>query len=290
MLSLPLEVRRAILREVDSKRDLCAVARVSRLMRIEAEWFIYRELDLGKRESARTVVAILKYILSSPVLPLYVRSFILTGVLQKETEYRLVAIFHLFSLVLQRMTRLRSLVIKLYPSPQINIFRRCTFKLSVLDVNYLDGPLVRFLESQPRIRILGLVAGLAKIMPIIPPAFLPILAAVITTDENAALLVPGRPVTHVRLPLNNRPSLEYLALSSAPILALSACIYCHKKDDEPLDTMIRLGRVAPDLEALYIVLLVKQNRDVVVRVYSLCLGAIEYTLTGPHEYRRQVQH
>jgi hypothetical protein len=265
MSPLPLEVHRAILRKVDSKRDLCAVARVSRLMRMEAEWLIYRDIELGKRGSARTVVLVLKHIISSTVLPLYVRCFALMPDWQITSEHHLASIFHLLSRVLQKMTRLRNLKLRIrVPLAYANLLSRCTFKLSIY------SPL-RFLESQPEIRILKLGSILAQGMPVASPSFLPNLATLVASRKLTAILVPRRPVTRVWLSYLDYQSLGFLALSSAPILALGICICWNPSNGPSLDTIVDLGSFAPDMEIFHVILLVEPNEDAVVRLYFLWL-------------------
>jgi hypothetical protein len=145
---LPLEIHRAILDQVDSKRDLCAVARVSRLMQMGAECLMYREVEFGDDiDSIRRIVLALKHICASVALPLYIQRFALYLHSTKSWEYH----DHLV-LALQRMTRLllRSLSVRCHDIPrQVNIFYNCAFKLSVLDIESLDYVPLRFLEFQP---------------------------------------------------------------------------------------------------------------------------------------------
>jgi hypothetical protein len=266
---LPLEIHRAILGEVDSKRDLCAVARVSRLMQSEAECLMYREVEMGQKDSTRTIISILRRLAHSVVVPLYVRRFALVISWQRQAECRFLSFFHLLFQVLERMTRLQSLTLRIDTTHiQASIFCRCTFKLSVLDIDYLDKALVTFLESQPEIRILRVAEGLDEEVLLNSPYFLPNLAVLAAGRRNATLLIPGRPVTHVWLSPFELQSLDRLALSSRPVLALGTIFYWKPEAGQPLNSIVHIARVAPDLEALHILLVTRISDTIVCPLQS----------------------
>jgi hypothetical protein len=129
MVPIPLELYRPIIRQIRGKRDLCAIARVSRFLQGEAERLIYRQLmATGFNE----IVSLCRSVVNTLRVGIYVLEFRIrddiTGDVDPATIHRLLC------MALERMVNLRYLSI--YASTDAIIPRHFpqTFlpKLSVL--------------------------------------------------------------------------------------------------------------------------------------------------------------
>jgi hypothetical protein len=271
MVYLPPELYSSILGQVTSRRDLCAVTRVSRLLHSESEPLIYRDLDLDHRIRSRTKIAICRRLCTSDVLPLYVQSF--------TWRWRVDSHFLAFSLllprVLSRLTRLRSLSLMLPAATGgVRLFGRYRFKLVILKIICLDERLnddclLPFLETQDKLQHLefGHIAHLNHlILPDrpLPLGFLPNLSVLCAPYVDSVRLISGRSITHLSGWANSDySSLKALSLSATPLMALVIGVGPNE-DGSPRLPM--LPDFVPDLEALYLVLQDRSSNDVRVLV------------------------
>jgi hypothetical protein len=269
MLSLPLELHRPILSELASKRDLCAVARVSRAFQQEAGRLLYRRIKLDdSHQPTSKIVVLFKHLCRSPTLPLYIRSLSLTIYDTQGQEFYLIAILQLLSRTLQRMTRLRRLVLTLPVFFGASwIFDNCTFKLVVFKAIFSGLGLFRFLEKQDELRRVELWRGAGLFLQVanqyLPPTFLPNLTILKASSPDALCLLPGRPVTHLRLSDINWPSINSrLRLSSGPVQVLAMRL----QGTADAANLKVLPELVPHLQVLHVVPLALQSEAVCVSI------------------------
>jgi hypothetical protein len=260
MVSLPLEMFRAILLEVPSKRDLCAVARVSRSVQSEAERFIYHRLEFGSSTAMSTVVFILKRVCLSKILPLYVRHFALLVMLGFRRNSHCLATFQLLARFLGRVTRLRTLTLRLPLFLQgINVFDQCKFKLYMLDIDGLDEGFLSFIEKQTEIRIRkvgsnlehGLLLAGSNLQIVLPN--LKVLSA---SSDIANQLVSRSPTTHLWARDFEEEPAGYLALANPTLRSLGILLW-------KLPMFIAIADLLPELTALHVCLGVSPLASVV---------------------------
>jgi hypothetical protein len=222
MHSLPVELYRPILEKVRIK-DLCAVARVSRLAQPEAERLLWRKFQAGsadadwdKRSDLKRIIVFCKGIHLSPRRGRYVREMRLCyfGYWDSSTFYD--AILRLISLALKRTTGLRILYIDI-PTPHrtqnhpscFGIFTHCSFKLHTLSSHFVwDKWLFEFFENQTSIRFLEVPPYIPSLA--LPYHLLPNLNAirVYSPYTLTEIICADRPVTHISL--LERSSLDQL--------------------------------------------------------------------------------
>jgi hypothetical protein len=253
---LPPELHRPILAELSSMGDLCAIARASRSLQIEAESLIYRNLDFDSDTPFSVSIALFKRISVSAVLALYVRSFRFS-ISDGEDEDFLSAVFILLSRMLRRCSRLQSLTLKLMFIPHgVNILDWCTFKLHDLDVDFPPESDFRFLETQNHVRILKIWAprDIQSFEIFSRTAIvLPNLTVLLANPVHASHLIPARPITHLWVvPHNLSPPLELLSITNVPLLALGTVLLPWDPSDERF--LDGAARFAPQLEVLHLVL------------------------------------
>jgi hypothetical protein len=261
MNPLPLEINRAILNQVESKTDLCTVARASRSLQAEAESLIYRHI--GDMDTLSSIVCF-KQVLASPRLPLYVRSFNFSphfwGV-----QRMFWSIFILLSRVLRRTSLLRRLSLDLPVLPLgIDVLTRCDFKLLEFTATFYNTHQFQFLEGQNELRILQIKLTDRATGPSEwkhRADILPNLSVLVAGGMDACYLIPGRPVTRLWVTLSSSErSLNYLALPSIPLKALGTHLSWKDNAEEFLR---EVSDLVPDLEILCLNLMTNISRSTV---------------------------
>jgi hypothetical protein len=262
--SLPLELYHLILLHLTSKRDLCSVARASRFLRPEAERIIYHSLKFDHPIFTPSDIRLCKSIITSPTIPSYVHDLYLAPKTRNADYFQ--GFYRLLSAFLRRLTKLRNLDILLPDIPWAPlIFDRCTFKLVVLKVNSSFVSLAQFLATQDEVQHveLGLRHTIHRVVwnshPVIP--HIKVLKA---AEQDARLVLRGRPITHLHLPYPQPRLFPELALSNGPIKVLSLC---SGPPNDGSDFVLKsLPDLIPGLEVLDFVFLSRAPEEVEVRI------------------------
>jgi hypothetical protein len=265
MASLPREIYRDICNDVAAKRDLCAIARVSSFMRLEAERLIYRDVETGfgiRFPPPSVVLRLLQRVCASDGLASYIQSFKFTWAMRD----CLLATINLLSRSLRRMTRLQqlSLEIPLQSHPRTNIFEHCTFKLLFLDFAWLGQHHNRFIETQTRLQTLkvcGIGDQLLTAARSHPAKILPNLTLLSMDPKFAACLVPGRSITHMWLHDHVSPELlTCLAFANTPSVELGLKVYW--RDGSDIEALDALAGFVPGLAGLHVIFAVEDFFEV----------------------------
>jgi hypothetical protein len=225
---LPIELYRPICMSVEGKKHLCAIARTSRTLQVEAERLIYRMLAFGQADH---VVKLCRLICAVPRLGPYVQLLFcydrfLVG---------LAVLGRLLSSAVGRMPNLRCWITanSSYRSNWHSIWtphHRYPFQLSFPEAHHAPRRnLLAFLETQSSIRELILELGVDDQLTnnqdiVIPPSMVPNLvhleARLCQNNPLPFHLLPGRPVTHFAIDHLHPMLLRNLSLSVGPLKAL----------------------------------------------------------------------
>jgi hypothetical protein len=251
-ISLPVELYRPILREITTRRDLCSLARTSRILQSEAELMIYHHV------SAETIDEIIKFcrtIRRAPRLARYTSSLGLSffdGQFRSRGSVIWAAVYNIISDTLKLLTKLRHLDIRI-PS-EINgivggscsrILDGCTFKLHKLTSMFrVDSKMISFLQAQTEIHELYLTSLNAPL----PSGILPNLTtlSVPQLTQVSAETIAARYIRHLHVRWTHLDASFDLGLSSSSITALKTNFYSRNFSKLPPS----LPHTLPQLEVL----------------------------------------
>ncbi|KZT22835.1 hypothetical protein NEOLEDRAFT_1070745 [Neolentinus lepideus HHB14362 ss-1] len=207
-MPLPFEASRLVVGYVGNRSDICTLCRVSKGFQVAAERALYNTLDL--RDPAMTVT-VCRMLASQVRLSTLVEA--LTIVAHDDGRSLPPDYWKSVAHALRRAHRLRFLNIYIdngLPNAQAWIFRGCTFQISTLhcDLEW-DTDLIQFLNRQHALRDMYILdyndhvsAGSSETL--LQPTSLPQLSVVeCTFTEAANLLVPGRPISHLKTCLSS---------------------------------------------------------------------------------------
>jgi hypothetical protein len=226
---LPIELYRSIAREVESKHDLCSLARASQTLQAEAERYLNRSLSLRR---VHDIVVIGRRIFSTPTVAEYVRVPRIRGHHGRYKDIIWASIHNILRSVLCVLTNLRDLDI-IMPAPfrhyagetYFKLFENCSFRLHRFCANFgIDGRLIEFFENQPEIRDLELV----HFQMDLPPHILPNVCILRTFSitESVARFLSDRHISHLQLHSISANTLpHFFADAAKSITALSTGPY-----------------------------------------------------------------
>jgi F-box domain len=201
MPSIPVDVLREILEHVD-KKDLATICRVNKIFCACSQNVLYRKI-YGDAHVIQTLV-------QSTDLAKRVRSF--------DAFYD----YPELGTALRNMSSLRRLSLKGFDDVA-SILDGCTFKLDSFTCTFhYSESLRRFLNSQSSLTKFT-IYGRADPPPPFDETFLPNLTQVEAQPSWLRILIPGRPVTDVRvvtIPPEEAIDMSFFTLSTAPIHSL----------------------------------------------------------------------
>jgi hypothetical protein len=213
--NLPVDVLQIILEDVD-EADLLTLCRVNQVCCYYSQDILYRNIYANSHFRLK----VCRTLAQSTHLARRVRSF--------SVEY-----FHLMSttdppkdlaMAIQNMSSLRSLM--LYVRRRYSILDECTFKLDSFITDFpCDEYLRIFLNSQPTLTHVELCHHTTDdVQDEFEATCLPNLTRVTAELPLLKCLIPGRPLSEIRVvgsPRHNIPSIDFFALSTAPIRKLT---------------------------------------------------------------------
>jgi hypothetical protein len=224
MVSLPIEMYRDIISEVNSLQDLRALARVSRIVQPEAERLIWRSYYSGFIPG---IIRFCNALSSAPRFGPYVHELDLGPYIPNDLDSTSDAdIVDMLSRALEKTINLRILDIGLSisaPCTCSSLFERSTFQLHTFRPHWLliDDRMVAFLARQPSIRYMHpriRFDYLSLLEVDIPSGVLPHLAIISGPDSFISNNLRDRPITHISFDHHIPHSiLKKLPLSASPI-------------------------------------------------------------------------
>jgi hypothetical protein len=249
--ALPIELFHRIVEELPSPYDLATLARVSRVLQMEAERLLYRHIIL---QSLRNTIALCKRLCLTTRLATYVRSLDIYVWSYEHTSSHTFA--RLLSDALRRMTNVSDLCLCLPgfrggASMEAWILSRCKFKLHKLFCYFdLTPGLFSFLETQDQIYDVSLFGDLATSSTHQIPSravVLPNLIVLRAFAHVALQLLPDRPVTHLKMQeVRQTPWERFVPISCGVVKALDIDAYV------PSSSLPSFAKVAGAVELLHI--------------------------------------
>ncbi|EPQ54898.1 hypothetical protein GLOTRDRAFT_130244 [Gloeophyllum trabeum ATCC 11539] len=212
-MPIPLEAGRLIVGYVGNRADICTLSRVSKGFQVPAERALYNTLDL---RDPSTTITICRTLARQGRLSSLVEALTIVargGSTDHSGESLPPDYWHSVAAALRRSHRLRFLNIYIengLPKSQAWILQQCTFQLSAFhcDLDW-DADLIQFFNRQQALRDLYILDYNDHVPEgpsdtLLQPSGLAQLSTLeCTFTEAANVLIPGRPVVHLKTCLSS---------------------------------------------------------------------------------------
>jgi len=213
---LSIEVLQMILENVD-QASLATVCQVNKLFCACAQEVLYRDINI----LSRSALKVIQTLAQSTHLSKRVRSFSATHIYKTNPRKSIVKALH-------NMTSLRRLTLQTPPDLYTSILDVYTFKLDSFSFQFNSNepePLLKFLNSQPSLTHLELWTFAVDNIKV-EATSLPNLTWVFAPFPWLRYLIPGRPVSEVKIFEHSLEHEDFNFFSAAPIQKLTMNIGC----------------------------------------------------------------